>query len=147
MSASIGVRNSRRVYGVALALFAGAALFAVLAYGAEDVTERWVMCAFLVVTLLASVRALQLGTWVSGSRVTVRGWTRSRTVDIREVSRFATVERRGRVFAAAILASGKVIPLPMLEQGILFEARSAESQWGRHLRTLNELRLAQMYPG
>lgn len=136
--------NRRRTWGLALmfmpmVLLSGWVASTISVESSDDLFGRTAGIALAAIGALASGRVMLLGLWVSEQQVTVRSWLRTKRVGLDSVARFDTHEQRGRQFPAVVLESGEVIPIPMLEKGVLSEMRSPEEQWGPLLTELNTL--------
>ncbi len=108
----------------------------------ETAAERSGVILFGLLLVAAAARFAIVGTVVKGARVVVRFPWRTTTFGAAEVMDARTVFQGRRRFPAAVLYSGRTVPLPMLERGLLFEGRGDE-QWDSTLRAfLQECREA-----
>lgn len=92
-----------------------------------------------LISFVLVIRSFQVGTTLDrGSHsMTIRYWTHTRRLPCESVHSFATVQKRGRKFPAAVLNDDGVLGLPQLERGLIHEARGPADQWGEDLAEMN----------
>lgn len=100
--------------------------------------DQLVMRVCALVAAVLTARSVLLGSWLDSNRLIIRTWLRTISVPLDEVLRFDSVHKRDRTFPAVVLSSGRQIPMPGLERGLMFELRAADDQWGSVLQELNE---------
>lgn len=111
--------------------------FALIGYEGLSSADLAVGLFFVGLEVAAALRVALIGSWLGAEAVTIRSWFRSETVPRGEVVTFDTYMNRTRPYPGVSLRDERVLRLPMLERGLLAEARTPESQWSQEIARLN----------
>ncbi len=133
------IRNSRRilVMTLSIALLTIAPLSLIFSLG--DPVGRLIAAVASLVGIAGAGRALLLGVRVTEQGMVVRTWFRTWKLGYEEVLDARTIVRSEGVYPAVVLVDGRLVPLVMMEKGIIHEMHSPEQQWGGYLVELNDL--------